>query len=203
MLGGSLADLNRQIVDLNGRISSLSKKNEDAESKRQQAEADLLIVTRGIELNTRKANTQLAGMNKQEQQRADAINRQMLLQQLGDIVYKFRTDLDLWQKADSEARAKSGPRGKADPTYISQRNALQNSYNNKLSETMRSAKYLYEQLRRSVPEAKNPEMTEDSPLSKAASGQEINTDNLRKIIYALSEAYRKASAVLPPPLADE
>ena len=87
MLGGSLADLNRQIVDLNGRISSLSKKNEDAESKRQQAEADLLIVTRGIELNTRKANTQLAGMNKQEQQRADAINRQMLLQQLGDIVY--------------------------------------------------------------------------------------------------------------------
>jgi hypothetical protein len=181
---------------------------QDESARREQAEKDLLIATRGVEINTRKANTQLFSLNALEQQQAEAIRRQMSLiqlQQLADVIYRFRAELDEWQTAERDARAKiTGPLGRNDPVYRSQLETLRGLYSNKLGESMRAAKYLYEQIRRSMPEAKIFEQEEDSPLARASAGQQINTDDLRRIIFALNEAYKKASTALQPlPLPEE
>jgi len=172
-------------------------------ARREQAEKDLLIATRGIESNTRKQNTQLVGMSAQEQQRSDAFKQMMLrisLQQLADKISTLEFTEDEWRKADSEARAKAGPRGRYDPDYQQQHHNLNLLYDRELHPTILAAKDLYDQIRESIPRAKIEEIGDGSNFGSAASGaQEFDIASLRGIILALTSAYTKASAILLSP----
>lgn len=169
-----------QIYTLNTRVASLNVKIAAAKGDPQ------LIAT----LQTQVTETQ---------QKADALNQQLLLLRLSAIIEQLQSTLEKWRSDDTVARHKT-PKGKYDPDYLSQSQAWRQQYGSSLQPTMAEAKYIREQLRVGLPANIDiGKIGDDSRLGKAAYGQPIDITELNAIIGDLTVVRRKIYNLSIPP----
>jgi hypothetical protein len=186
----------QRIDDLKKNIANLEQQQVSEAARRQQAERDLMMTTLGLQTETRKRTAQLA---EQQKQQLDATKRQGLqtsLLRLSEVIFKLQTARDEWRKADNEARAKAGPRGRYDPVYTSERERLRDEYSRILFPLMQEAKSVHEQIQLSVPELR---IGNNSRLDRATNGEAFPIEDLNRILTDLGVDYRRVATFLVPP----